>query len=205
MVCRGSRPDERCLSRSLSESAARIAKVIEAEEKQFERVLRQGLSKLDETLEGPMKKALDYFTNLLGHQQLLRQIYDGYAESRMVPFDLHPLRRNHEALVRSNYISTLSLEEREGCIAVLEGPEAFHLYETFGLRKISFENVVAMPASSSTKPALKPPAPRSRPAPAPVGKAAARRPPALPIANSRRLISSATSSSTPPTPKCSPS
>jgi alanyl-tRNA synthetase len=118
----------------LKDSANRISKVIEAEERQFERVLRLGISKLNEALGTPMKIALANFS-VPPRQHILRQLYQKFAGGQANSFDNAPAEKKYEALVRSNYISTIPERERESCIAVLDGAVAFSLYETFGLRE----------------------------------------------------------------------
>jgi alanyl-tRNA synthetase len=115
----------------LKDSAHRISKVVEAEERQFERVLNTGLSKLDEALDETMRTALEKFS-VPPRQYVLRQILTGKLSR---PFDEVSTAEKYEALIKSGYISSISESERKGCYAVLGGADAFSLYETFGLRE----------------------------------------------------------------------
>ena len=123
---RGAYPD-------LVDSGPRVAKVVEAEEKQFDRVLKLGSTKLNEAFETQMRTALDNFSAGLGRQQTLQQIYQDFGDSRRSPFSEAPIGKQYEALVKSNYVSSIPAGERASCVAILDGATAFHLYETFGL------------------------------------------------------------------------
>jgi alanyl-tRNA synthetase len=103
----------------LNDSASRVAKVIEAEEKQFDRVLERGVSELDDLLAGithleaeleDRKKEKEEAIGVVGMHQLGYE--SGHSESQIKEF-----------------------EEVSGKPLVLLGDRAFHLYETFGLPK----------------------------------------------------------------------
>jgi len=101
----------------LIDSADRVARVVEAEEKQFDRVLERGVSELDDLLAGithleaeleDRKKEKEEAIGVVGMHQLGYE--SGYSESQIK-----------------------ELEEASGKPLVLLGDKAFHLYETFGL------------------------------------------------------------------------
>ena len=122
----------------LVESAARVAKVVEAEEKQFARVLEKGSRELDEILVRSMQPAiLAGIAELEAMQQgEPEEIVERAGESNasIVRF----LRKNPE------FNRTFRIEGPKGLYgflltkspqlrARLDGREAFGLYETFGL------------------------------------------------------------------------
>jgi len=121
----------------LVDSASRVAKVAEAEEKQFDRVLEIGSRELDELLKKTIaeygarsKVKLHQLANEFGEDCLVltgEQFSDGTAE-----VDFVASRPKLERLIPPNS------PEREKLDYLLHGPtldgrEAFHLYETFGL------------------------------------------------------------------------
>ena len=118
----------------LDDSAARVAKVIGAEEKQFDRVLKIGATKLNEALETAMNVAVGNF-DTGPRENVLRQI----CEKAKLADELNEFyedllaSQKYQALLRSGYISTVPDTERQKCHATLDGAVAFHLYETFGL------------------------------------------------------------------------
>jgi alanyl-tRNA synthetase len=117
----------------LEDSAARVAKVIGAEEKQFDRVLKIGLTKLNEAIESAMKVTVDYFEminpgtlkQLCFHAKRSGQSNEWYEDLSF--------SERYRTLLKSGYISTVQENKRHLCRAVLDGAIAFHLYETFGL------------------------------------------------------------------------
>jgi alanyl-tRNA synthetase len=119
----------------LNDSAARVAKVVEAEEKQFDRVLKFGLTKLNEAIEAATEIAIRNFEDEDMDQGTLKQLCDaarlnGQLTERyenLLPSD------KYRTLLKSGYISTVLESKRHLCRAVLDGGIAFHLYETFGL------------------------------------------------------------------------
>ena len=109
----------------LRDSADRISKVVDAEERQFERVLRLGISKLDEAIQRAMRKALPADT---GPTSVLGQVYESdYLDARhREPLEFAPTSSLYESYRRNRFAAP-------GPQAILEGEAAFSLYETFGL------------------------------------------------------------------------
>jgi alanyl-tRNA synthetase len=114
----------------LDDSAARVAKVIGAEEKQFDRVLKSGLTRLDEELSRLIEKkkllsdfveveeaALPLLNSDVGR---INDLYDAIQEK-------YP---EFEGEYWGNECGTNHLLRQE---VKLPGAIAFHLYETFGL------------------------------------------------------------------------
>ncbi len=113
----------------LLDSADRVAKVIEAEERQFDRVLKTGSRKLDlemalaiqaelepfldEFIPGQPPEQQQHFLNFKSRESLIKSADPGSDLQYVVP-------------IISNY-----LEMNPG--SELSGEVAFHLYETFGL------------------------------------------------------------------------
>jgi alanyl-tRNA synthetase len=97
----------------LSESAARVAKVVEAEEKQFDRVLKLGMTELD--------RRIYQLTNKDVKERILRQ------EERMEEARIKS-RENPNAILEAGYAEVVNAVK-----PVFPGADAFHLYETFGL------------------------------------------------------------------------
>jgi alanyl-tRNA synthetase len=139
----------------LADSASRVAKVVEAEEKQFDRVLRIGDAKLEEGIDSAFGKTVTDFQTALAQLKpaFTQAQYDaliGFVSRWTDQIKSSPeLRR---ALARAS--SGQSLEPIEGLIRVklgdeqanlfakqslepikveLPGAAAFHLYETYGL------------------------------------------------------------------------
>ena len=115
----------------LNDSAARVAKVVEAEEKQFDRVLKFGLTRLDEQISRLVekKKLLGEFAAIENATQaslstgdvgrinvLYEQIQEKYPEFKGEYW--------------GNECGSNHLLKQE---VIYPGAEAFHLYETFGL------------------------------------------------------------------------
>jgi alanyl-tRNA synthetase len=115
----------------LTDSANRVAKVVEAEEKQFDRVLRIGSAELQKTIDFAIVFAQFEFN----HQSLIQRS----AELRS---SLERARYAKDLRIAEETISAiLSWEEEqigepESTVPIkpeLRGYESFHLYETFGL------------------------------------------------------------------------
>jgi alanyl-tRNA synthetase len=117
----------------LIDSASRVAKVVEAEEKQFDRVLRIGLIRLNEAIEVAMKAAIDEVNKTANFK--LSQIYRKDVVNREQE-DPHFELASVPSLYRSlhGYIRMCG-KSYDQYLAVLNGAVAFHLYETFGLPK----------------------------------------------------------------------
>jgi alanyl-tRNA synthetase len=115
----------------LIDSADRVSKVVEAEEKQFDRVLKIGLAKLNELIEESMKHAIEKFnqTSLTNDRLIL-------APFRETDPSIDP--RIELASTFTSYRSVLwyaqqTLGSFQKYQAMLDGRAAFSLYETFGL------------------------------------------------------------------------
>jgi len=122
----------------LVDSAARVAKVVEAEEKQFDRVLKVGLNKLVEAIsEDP--DSLRFYLNHFKDEEQARLAFES---AKAVLSDVRNLSRSD---LRSLLISSAAKANAPiGPAAAMmiedalreskfTGERAFHLYETFGL------------------------------------------------------------------------
>src|SRR5579883_2999137 len=104
----------------LKESADRVAKVVEAEERQFARVLEIGSAKLDEFI--GKAKAMPMIDALLSeHQQ-------GFDARRETEPHGNEIKQSLEAVAE---LQASDLEKAK--FGILSGADAFHLYETYGL------------------------------------------------------------------------
>ncbi|MDE3187224.1 MAG: alanine--tRNA ligase, partial [Acidobacteriota bacterium] len=118
----------------LKDSADRVAKVVEAEEKQFDRVLRIGSSELQKAIDQAKYLELaKFFENWTGRlalsQGLLQALNIASVKGDFKPF---------ESIIRANLgdseASRFLAESKSASLnPVLAGDDAFHLYETFGL------------------------------------------------------------------------
>jgi alanyl-tRNA synthetase len=126
----------------LADSAARVAKVVEAEENQFARVIAQGSSQWEKLLD---EKQIDLW---LKQEGFLRELAEDkphiaellISEQKTPNWTLiKPHRENAPGVIQLEYPpaiaasllatwSSISQEKR-----TVSGVEAFHLYETFGL------------------------------------------------------------------------
>jgi alanyl-tRNA synthetase len=106
----------------LAESADRVAKVVEAEEKQFDRVLKIGAGELDKKIQGAKDRREEAEEILLGRES---GNLDGFL-SEGGSFDFFDASISRESLVDA------ARAETNGPARLL-GSEAFYLYETFGL------------------------------------------------------------------------
>jgi alanyl-tRNA synthetase len=125
----------------LADSANRVAKVVEAEEKQFDRVLKIGLTKLNEALEAAMETAIGNFEEVQPDclQQLCFHARQSSPSNNW--YEKLSFSEKYRTLLKSGYISTVPESKRHLCRAVLDGAIAFHLYETFGLPKDFIQDV----------------------------------------------------------------
>ncbi|HMG87436.1 MAG TPA: alanine--tRNA ligase [Terracidiphilus sp.] len=112
----------------LTDSASRVARVVEAEEKQFDRVLKIGLTRLDEQLSRVVEKK-----KLLGEFVLLEKATPALPEVAKIN-DLYDQIQEKYPEFRGEYwgdeCGTNHLLRQE---VSFPGADAFHLYETFGL------------------------------------------------------------------------
>jgi alanyl-tRNA synthetase len=112
----------------LAGSAARVAKVVEAEEKQFDRVLKEGSSRLEFEIALEVGRAVAKFIDSHYHgidsnaidRELLQLLKSGIA---------HPRRAD---AIKWGIAFLQEYGPRTGDV-ILGGEAAFHLYETFGL------------------------------------------------------------------------
>jgi alanyl-tRNA synthetase len=123
----------------LSDSAARVAKVIEAEEKQFDRVLATAVGEMESAL------AREQHASEIRVNQFLREIenatrpgFGAFILGKLRADEIPSPERARELLV-DFYGLTLGpilwreLYERVMAECVFRGDVAFHLYETYGL------------------------------------------------------------------------
>jgi alanyl-tRNA synthetase len=130
----------------LKDSAERVAKVVEAEEKQFDRVLEMGLSKLlDAISEDP--RSLRFFNKHFKNDSAANIAFQVASEALANP-KITPgleldrfLRRRSEELggpignLAADMIQSANVESR------FTGQRAFSLYETFGMPEDFIEDV----------------------------------------------------------------
>ncbi|HEV2487621.1 MAG TPA: alanine--tRNA ligase [Terracidiphilus sp.] len=123
----------------LADSAARVAKVVEAEEKQFARVLERGSRELDEAILRCMRPALD------AGIARLEQMQPGNSEEKLKRAETSHASIEHFLRKRPQFERAFKIEgpkalyrdfllrESPDIRAHLDGEETFYLYETFGL------------------------------------------------------------------------
>ena len=115
----------------LADSADRVARVIEAEERQFDRVLNEGTKRFDQAVAAMI---LPYFENQAPYRGVPRGIYLEEVletlKSTSPSSAIQPaIRMVKEWDVQHFY----SLASRPPLPFVFPGDKAFHLYETYGL------------------------------------------------------------------------
>jgi alanyl-tRNA synthetase len=123
----------------LLDSASRVAKVVEAEEKQFDRVLKAGMGRLDEELKRVRDAFLDgWKSKLLGAgvkeasvEKASREQYEILSGTRHPSSS--PIRTLVESDLGAEAARQYDLLKLDGRNLELPGSVAFHLYETFGL------------------------------------------------------------------------
>jgi alanyl-tRNA synthetase len=119
----------------LKESADRVARVVEAEERQFARVLEVGARQLDDAIR---KSAIDGIAESIGEFAVKNSYIPNedalaFAISALAPGSKH---QNPEAVAADLFPTPLSAQLLEFLATKpvrLSGDVAFHLYETFGL------------------------------------------------------------------------
>jgi alanyl-tRNA synthetase len=119
----------------LTDSAARVAKVVEAEEKQFDRVLEIGLLKLNDALEAAADTSIGNYEAF--QPGIVEQIYNdarmkGELSERYANASFSD---KYRAVLKSGYFSIADKSKLYLYRATLDGAVAFHLYETYGLPK----------------------------------------------------------------------
>jgi alanyl-tRNA synthetase len=133
----------------LVDSAERAAKVVEAEERQFSRVLTIGNTKLQEYLEKSSGTIASIDEAAAGLRRIVKQRRrSGLSPEALKKYDLvedaaHQIHEAAEKLdvglhkvedARSRVIDDLQSYARKKSVSgVFSGRDAFHLYETFGL------------------------------------------------------------------------
>ena len=116
----------------LKESADRVARVVEAEERQFARVLEIGAKKLDQSLfNARMDVFSDAFDFVFGLGEISPAIWEAYdqdgGEEAVVP----AIQQTYPPAVAEPIVKHwMELREKP---SIISGKRAFHLYETFGL------------------------------------------------------------------------
>ena len=109
----------------LKESADRVAKVIEAEERQFARVLEVGAKQLESALIGAMRKRIDEQKEAIS--QLPASEYATYVQK----YWGQSTESYSNELVQLIYRGIAA--DETNVRAAFSGREAFHFYETYGL------------------------------------------------------------------------
>ncbi len=133
----------------LVDSASRVAKVVKAEEKQFDRVLRIGYTKLQEYLDkvrGPilgMDKAAAEIERIVarGRKQIgSKEVREKLDQIEAQALKIHQSAENLDiSVLKVEEAYNRVLDELRGVMSekatggVLSGSDAFHLYETYGL------------------------------------------------------------------------
>ncbi|MGA3129522.1 MAG: alanine--tRNA ligase [Terracidiphilus sp.] len=116
----------------LVDSAARVAKVVETEEKQFDRVLKIGFGRLMQDFDSLKEKPSEAAKEFLGEAEIRRQGTRALDWSSPMPVEERRKSINEFDREIGIYIdthpATWSEEARK-----YPGEKAFHLYETFGL------------------------------------------------------------------------
>jgi alanyl-tRNA synthetase len=118
----------------LKDSAVRVAKVVEAEEKQFDRVLRVGSLELQKAIDQEKYKGLDSFVSKWTDRMNVSPALRTALARSSVDKNLKHIEEviyaelgeaEGDEFARQSLLPTIN--------AKLQGQEAFHLYETFGL------------------------------------------------------------------------
>jgi alanyl-tRNA synthetase len=97
----------------LIDSADRVAKVVKAEEQQFDRVLKVGVVRLDDCLYKVTNKQIQ--ARILRQEERMEEVQNRFPD-------------NPNAVLEAGFAAIADAPK-----LVLPGAEAFHLYETFGL------------------------------------------------------------------------
>jgi alanyl-tRNA synthetase len=125
----------------LADSADRVSRVVEAEEKQFDRVLKIGSKNLDQAIYEARFGAIHQMVRSFG----IQHVSDNWTTSTAIIASMHQLLPDHtrpeivQAAVDifGGELGPQFLKQRELTIIsnppTLDGRDAFHLYETFGL------------------------------------------------------------------------
>jgi alanyl-tRNA synthetase len=122
----------------LTDSVHRVSLVIEAEEKQFARVIAVGSEHLQEELNWPARQALPQALDELGQKNpdVLELIRQTIAEK--TPLDDKAFQARLLQIIGNDRMEALKRRVRElesHRLVILPGDKAFHLYETYGLPK----------------------------------------------------------------------
>jgi alanyl-tRNA synthetase len=116
----------------LIDSVARVAKVIEAEEKQFDRVLKVGFGRLMEEFESLKGKSNEAAKEFLGEVEIRRQ--GAQALDFSTPM---PVRERRKGIWNFDREIGVNIDDHPATwpeeAMKYPGDKAFHLYETFGL------------------------------------------------------------------------
>ncbi len=109
----------------LCESAQRVGKVIEAEERQFARVLESGSRQLDEHL--------NYLRNLAPYLPALNAVLTAQGEQYRSLQEAHPRAYDLALFEQAGVQAAQEMPTAATAPRRLEGKIAFYLYETYGL------------------------------------------------------------------------
>ncbi len=117
----------------LTENAERIAKVVEAEERQFARVLESGSKKLEDEIIEAMRFVVgpEVHDNTSNYQAIFESTYPT-ASLSLIEARSKYLKGDSDPTVRYLYKPIFQFRPDQSR-AVLKGDRAFYLYETFGL------------------------------------------------------------------------
>jgi len=127
----------------LADSAARVAKVVEAEEKQFDRVLKLGDTKLQQQLSTirdayfGSSQALSKIEQLAEKSRAIKTTADVHDKFQMVgkiASNLLPPTENlYASLLKREDAHLHLVDQIQQVEGFFKGETAFHLYETYGL------------------------------------------------------------------------
>jgi alanyl-tRNA synthetase len=110
----------------LKESAERVAKVVEAEERQFARVMEVGLARWDELVSKEKWKSLEDWIRTNPRDPVLKDLV---AQEKLASGRIDINDPDTQAKLGDLYMSYRSPKYQ----VKISGADAFHLYETFGL------------------------------------------------------------------------
>jgi alanyl-tRNA synthetase len=115
----------------LADSASRVAKVVEAEEKQFDRVLNEGTKRFDQAVAAMI---LPHFEDQAPHRGVPHGIYlDEVLETLKSPSPGSAIQPAIRMVKEWDDQHFYSLASRPPLPFVFPGDKAFHFYETYGL------------------------------------------------------------------------
>jgi alanyl-tRNA synthetase len=115
----------------LDDSASRVSKVVEAEEKQFDRVLNEGTKRFDQAIAAMI---LPYFEDQAPHRGVPHGIdLDEVLETLKSPAPGSAIQRAIRMVKEWDEQHFYSRDSRPPLPFIFPGDKAFHFYETYGL------------------------------------------------------------------------